>query len=56
MIGFQNYNIKANYNQGSLIRRQIQISQYSYVPVYIKGELNSIADSLTRESIDENPK
>lgn len=49
LIGFQKYNIKANYNQGRLIRWQMQLSQYSYIPVYIKGELNSIADSLTRE-------
>lgn len=48
VTGFKAYNIKGYYNQGRLIRWQAELSQFKYIPQYIKGEKNFLADTLTR--------
>nr|QIZ03255.1 putative reverse transcriptase [Blueberry red ringspot virus]QIZ03263.1 putative reverse transcriptase [Blueberry red ringspot virus]QIZ03271.1 putative reverse transcriptase [Blueberry red ringspot virus]QIZ03279.1 putative reverse transcriptase [Blueberry red ringspot virus]QIZ03295.1 putative reverse transcriptase [Blueberry red ringspot virus] len=49
VTGFLRYKIKANYNQGRLIRWQLELSQFNYRTFYIKGSENYGPDTLTRE-------
>lgn len=49
VTGFLRYKIKANYNQGRLIRWQLELSQFNYRTFYIKGSENFGPDTLTRE-------
>ncbi|AAP78924.1 putative multifunctional pol protein [Cestrum yellow leaf curling virus] len=49
VTGFARHNLKANYNQGRLVRWQLEFLQYPARVEYIKGEKNSLADTLTRE-------
>ncbi|XP_071724351.1 uncharacterized protein [Rutidosis leptorrhynchoides] len=49
LTGFIHYKIKSNFNQGRLIRWQLELRQFPAVAKYIKSENNVIADTLTRE-------
>jgi hypothetical protein len=49
LTGFIQYKIRSNFNQGRLIRWQLELRQFPAILKYIKSENNIIADTLTRE-------
>ena len=49
LTGFWKYKIKADHRQGRLIKWQIKLQPFQPYNQYIKSELNSFADTLTRE-------